>query len=105
MANSIRTCVICSEEFELSPQKPGFANRCPACSAPRPVDPRVVRQVNRQGRLQMIERQIKWLQQDKERAECIRSPSVIALREEDIQRWLKLKRQTEREMGHHGNSD
>ncbi|HEX5234589.1 MAG TPA: hypothetical protein VFW25_04585 [Silvibacterium sp.] len=30
----IRTCVICSEEFELKPDKPGFANRCPECSAP-----------------------------------------------------------------------
>ena len=29
----IRTCVICQEEFELRPDKPGFANRCPACSA------------------------------------------------------------------------
>jgi hypothetical protein len=27
-----RICVICSEEFELKPDKPGFANRCPACS-------------------------------------------------------------------------
>ena len=30
----IRTCVVCSEEFELRPDKPGFANRCPACSEP-----------------------------------------------------------------------
>ena len=29
----IKTCVICEEEFELRPDKPGFANRCPACSA------------------------------------------------------------------------
>ena len=29
----IRTCVICEEEFELRPDKPGFANRCPTCSA------------------------------------------------------------------------
>lgn len=28
----IRTCAICSEEFELRPDKPGFANHCPACS-------------------------------------------------------------------------
>jgi anaerobic ribonucleoside-triphosphate reductase len=27
-----RVCSICSEEFELKPDKPGFANRCPACS-------------------------------------------------------------------------
>lgn len=30
----IRTCVVCGEEFELRPDKPGFANRCPACSEP-----------------------------------------------------------------------
>lgn len=29
----IKVCVICSEEFELKPDKPGFANRCPECSA------------------------------------------------------------------------
>jgi hypothetical protein len=35
----VKTCVICSEEFELKPDKPGFANRCPACSEPESVDP------------------------------------------------------------------
>lgn len=30
----IKTCVICGDEFELKPEKPGFANRCPACSEP-----------------------------------------------------------------------
>lgn len=30
----IKTCVVCGEEFELKPGKPGFANRCPACSEP-----------------------------------------------------------------------
>ena len=30
----IKTCVVCEEEFELKPDKPGFANRCPRCSAP-----------------------------------------------------------------------
>jgi hypothetical protein len=30
----IRICVACGEEFELRPGKPGFANRCPACSEP-----------------------------------------------------------------------
>jgi hypothetical protein len=34
MAFPIKTCVICSEEFELRPGKPGFANRCPSCSEP-----------------------------------------------------------------------
>lgn len=34
MAFPIKVCVVCSEEFELKPGKPGFANRCPACSEP-----------------------------------------------------------------------
>jgi hypothetical protein len=34
----IRTCVACGEEFELRPDKPGFANRCPSCSEPEEVD-------------------------------------------------------------------
>lgn len=34
MAFPIKVCAVCSEEFELKPGKPGFANRCPACSEP-----------------------------------------------------------------------
>jgi hypothetical protein len=34
MAFPLKTCVVCAEEFELKPDKPGFANRCPECSAP-----------------------------------------------------------------------
>ncbi|HLJ76130.1 MAG TPA: hypothetical protein VKT75_01890 [Acidobacteriaceae bacterium] len=30
----IKICAICGEEFELKPDKPGFANRCPSCSEP-----------------------------------------------------------------------
>jgi hypothetical protein len=30
----IKVCAVCSEEFELKPDKPGFANRCPSCSEP-----------------------------------------------------------------------
>jgi len=33
MSFPIKTCVVCGEEFELRPDKPGFANRCPECSA------------------------------------------------------------------------
>ncbi len=29
----IKVCAVCEEEFELKPDKPGFANRCPQCSA------------------------------------------------------------------------
>ena len=38
----IKVCAICKEEFELKPDKPGFANRCPQCteeSAASETDP------------------------------------------------------------------
>jgi len=38
MAFPIRVCAVCSEEFELKPDKPGFANRCPACSDPEAAE-------------------------------------------------------------------
>jgi hypothetical protein len=57
MAFPIKTCVSCGEEFELKPDKPGFANRCPSCSEPEATeavatnipdvfDPRAEREVN-----------------------------------------------------------
>ena len=39
MAFPTKTCAVCGEEFELKPDKPGFANRCPSCSAPEPAVP------------------------------------------------------------------
>ena len=38
MAFPIKVCVVCSEEFELRPDKPGFANRCPACGTPEAME-------------------------------------------------------------------
>ena len=38
MVFPIKICAVCSEEFELKPGKPGFANRCPACSEPEKAD-------------------------------------------------------------------
>jgi hypothetical protein len=35
----IKICVLCGEEFELKPDKPGFANRCPSCSEPEEAEP------------------------------------------------------------------
>jgi hypothetical protein len=32
MGFPIKTCAVCGEEFELRPDKPGFANRCWQCS-------------------------------------------------------------------------
>ena len=43
MSFPIRICVVCGQEFELKPDKPGFANRCPECSTPEadaPTDKR-----------------------------------------------------------------
>jgi hypothetical protein len=39
MAFPIKVCSICSEEFELKPGKPGFANRCPECSVDESAEP------------------------------------------------------------------
>jgi hypothetical protein len=50
MAFPIKTCVVCSEEFELRPDKPGFANRCPACSAPEAEEPTENRQLDADAR-------------------------------------------------------
>ncbi len=58
MTFPIKTCVVCGEEFELWPGKPGFANRCPSCSEPEsseseslcsttdPIDRRIESEVN-----------------------------------------------------------
>jgi hypothetical protein len=40
MAFPIKICAVCGEEFELKPDKPGFANRCPECSAPEETAPK-----------------------------------------------------------------
>ena len=39
MAFPIKICSVCEEEFELKPDKPGFADRCPACSTPETAAP------------------------------------------------------------------
>ena len=39
MAFPIKICAICQEEFELKPDKPGFANRCPDCTASEQTAP------------------------------------------------------------------
>jgi len=55
MAFPIRTCAACSEEFELKPDKPGFANRCPACSQPEPVDLKTKQSMDADERKALIE--------------------------------------------------
>jgi hypothetical protein len=55
MAFPIKVCTVCSEEFELKPDKPGFANRCPACSDPEPVDPKTKQGMDADERKSLME--------------------------------------------------
>jgi hypothetical protein len=55
MAFPIKVCVVCSEEFELKPDKPGFANRCPACSAAEQEDPATKRPMDADERKTVME--------------------------------------------------
>ncbi|MGA2919651.1 MAG: hypothetical protein ABSE28_01005 [Candidatus Sulfotelmatobacter sp.] len=55
MAFPIRVCAVCSEEFELKPDKPGFANRCPACSEPESADPATKQSMDADERKSLME--------------------------------------------------
>jgi hypothetical protein len=55
MAFPIKVCVVCSEEFELKPDKPGFANRCPACSSEEKADPAAKRRMDADERKASME--------------------------------------------------
>jgi len=55
MAFPIKVCAVCSEEFELKPGKPGFANRCPACSEPENEDSTTKRSVDADERRSQTE--------------------------------------------------
>jgi hypothetical protein len=45
----IKVCAVCSVEFELKPDKPGFANRCSACSEAESTEPA------KKGRMDAVE--------------------------------------------------
>jgi hypothetical protein len=55
MAFPIKVCAVCSEEFELKPDKPGFANRCPECSTPEATDPVTKRRMDADERKNVTE--------------------------------------------------
>ena len=55
MTFPIKVCIVCTEEFELKPNKPGFANRCPECSTPEPIDPITQRPTDADERKSVIE--------------------------------------------------
>ena len=46
MAFPIKVCIICATDFELRPDKPGFANHCPECSVPEDVEPAAKRNMD-----------------------------------------------------------
>ena len=50
MAFAIKICSVCEEEFELKPDKPGFADRCPACSAAETTAPNTQRRMDAEER-------------------------------------------------------
>jgi len=50
MTFPIKVCAICAEEFELKPDKPGFANRCPECSVLETAEPITERRIDAEER-------------------------------------------------------
>jgi hypothetical protein len=56
MGFPIKTCAVCGEEFELKPDKPGFANRCPECSASEATEPTAQRRIDADERKTMSEK-------------------------------------------------
>jgi hypothetical protein len=65
MAFPIKKCAICGEEFELKPDKPGFANRCPECSSEESA-------ASGAGKMDAEERRSKK-EQDAERRDAMRN--------------------------------
>ena len=65
MGFPIKKCVVCGEEFELKPGKPGFANRCPDCSEEE------ANAATAKERLDAVERRAKT-EADAERRKAIR---------------------------------
>jgi hypothetical protein len=55
MAFPIKICAVCGEEFELKPNKPGFANRCPECSEAADAAPAAQRRMDADERRSMSE--------------------------------------------------
>lgn len=55
MAFPIRVCSVCSEKFELKPDKPGFSNRCPACSELKDADPKTKKRMDADERKSLAE--------------------------------------------------
>jgi predicted RNA-binding Zn-ribbon protein involved in translation (DUF1610 family) len=55
MAFPIKVCAVCGEEFELKPDKPGFANRCPECTESEATESKTQRQMDADERKSLSE--------------------------------------------------
>jgi predicted RNA-binding Zn-ribbon protein involved in translation (DUF1610 family) len=55
MAFPIKVCAVCGEEFELKPDKPGFANRCPECGEADATDAKTERRMDADERKSLSE--------------------------------------------------
>jgi predicted RNA-binding Zn-ribbon protein involved in translation (DUF1610 family) len=55
MSFPIKTCTLCGEDFELKPNKPGFANRCPECSEADATAPATERRMDADERKSISE--------------------------------------------------
>jgi hypothetical protein len=55
VAFPIKVCAVCGEQFELKPDKPGFANRCPDCSMDDAADPKTQRRMDADERKSLSE--------------------------------------------------
>jgi hypothetical protein len=55
MAFPIKICSVCEEEFELKPDKPGFADRCPECSTSEKTFPSSQRRMDADERKSLSE--------------------------------------------------
>jgi hypothetical protein len=55
MAFPIKICRVCEEEFELKPDKPGFADCCPECSTAEPTVPTAKRTMDAAERKNLSE--------------------------------------------------
>jgi hypothetical protein len=55
MAFPIKVCAVCGEEFELKPDKPGFANRCPECGETDATDAKTERHMDADERKSLSE--------------------------------------------------
>jgi hypothetical protein len=55
MAFPIKICVVCGEEFELKPDKAGFANRCVECTESDAANPKTQRPMDADERKSLSE--------------------------------------------------